>query len=59
MLISVLLYSGTSVISENRKAQQASYELHANGPKDPLWALYNRWVDCALSVFVVLDFVLS
>jgi hypothetical protein len=33
---------GSSVISENRKAQQASYTLHANGPNDPLWPLYNR-----------------
>eukprot|EP01038_Epipyxis_sp_PR26KG_P006717 gene6717-9210_t len=33
---------GTSVVSENRKAQQASYPVHSKGPSDPLWSLYNR-----------------
>jgi len=33
---------GSSVVSENRKAQQASYNLHANKQSDPLWPLYNR-----------------
>lgn len=33
---------GSSIVSENRKAQQASYDLHAKKQKDPLWPLYNR-----------------
>lgn len=36
---------GTSVVSEHRKAQQASYHGHqdqANGHKDPLWPLQQR-----------------
>ena len=28
---------GTSIVSENRKAQQASYNFHHNAEKDPLW----------------------
>jgi hypothetical protein len=28
---------GTSVVSENRKANQASYNLHEQNPRDPLW----------------------
>lgn len=29
---------GTSVVSEHRKAQQASYDLHQfHGEKDPVW----------------------
>jgi len=34
---------GSSVVSEHRKAQQASYNFHQQNPgKDPLWPLYNR-----------------
>lgn len=34
---------GSSIVSENRKAQQASYNLNHETPsKDPLWPLYQR-----------------
>jgi hypothetical protein len=34
---------GTSVVSEHRKANQASYDLHQHhGEKDPLWNLHTR-----------------
>lgn len=34
---------GTSIVSENRKANQASYNLHQkNRESDPLWPLFNR-----------------
>jgi hypothetical protein len=37
---------GTSVVSENRKAQQASYDIARTSPnkqeEDPLWPLFNR-----------------
>ena len=34
---------GSSIVSENRKAQQASYNMHHQNPSsDPLWPLYQR-----------------
>lgn len=33
---------GTSIVSENRKAQQASYNLHQKNPNDPLAPLLRR-----------------
>ena len=34
---------GSSIVSENRKAQQASYNMHHDHPEDdPLWPLYQR-----------------
>ena len=34
---------GSSIVSENRKAQQASYNMHHSDPSaDPLWPLYQR-----------------
>lgn len=34
---------GSSIVSENRKAQQASYNMHHLNPSsDPLWPLYQR-----------------
>lgn len=37
---------GSSVVSENRKAQQAAYDLHQQrGVKDPLWDLQQRILD--------------
>ena len=36
---------GTSVVSENRKAQQAGYDLHINNPNDPLVPLFGRILD--------------
>lgn len=34
---------GSSIVSENRKAQQTSYNLHQVNPqRDPLWPLFNR-----------------
>lgn len=37
----VAAIDGSSVISENRKAQQASYDIHlTKGPSDPLWLYF-------------------
>jgi hypothetical protein len=33
---------GTSIVSENRKAQQAAYDKHQRDPKDPLAPLHRR-----------------
>jgi len=33
---------GSSIVSENRKAQQAGYDLHQNNPFDPLVPLFSR-----------------
>lgn len=39
---------GTSIVSENRKAQQASYDLHWKNPgRDPLWNLSQRILQIA------------
>lgn len=36
---------GSSVISENRKASQGTYQLSLNKTDDPLWPLYTRIID--------------
>jgi hypothetical protein len=50
MCVRVLMYVvGTSVVSENRKANQAiynSFDLRSDQTsKDPLWELYNRVIN--------------
>ena len=50
MCVCVLMYVvGTSVVSENRKANQAiynSFDLRSDQTsKDPLWELYNRVIN--------------